>query len=329
MSSKSKVLHLLEQNRGGYISGEELAKAISISRSGVWKAINELKKEGYQITAVTNKGYCLDTESDLLSVEGMAGYLPENVDRNRIFVHKILDSTNNEAKRLAVSGGAHHTVILAEEQTGGRGRLGRNFFSPKGSGIYMSMILRPTVSTEKSVLITTAASVAVCRAIEQVTGKTCAIKWVNDIYLAERKICGILTEAVSNFETGSIESIVLGIGINFKRKESDFPEDIQGKAGAIFSEDTGGVTRNQLAAAVIGQLMELDAMLESGDFLSEYKRRSLVLGKEVQVVSGKTGKTALVEDIDETGGLVVRWADGTPGVIRTGEVSIRGLFAKE
>ncbi len=327
MKSKSRVLHLLEENRGSYISGEALARAVGISRSGVWKAVHELKKEGYQITAVTNRGYRMEPESDLLSVEGMARYLPAAVDRSRIFVYKTLDSTNNEAKRLAVDGGAHQTVVLAEEQTGGRGRLGRQFFSPKGSGIYLSMLLRPQVSAEHSVLVTTAASVAVCRAIEAVTGKECAIKWVNDIYLEQRKVCGILTEAVTNFESGSIESIVLGIGINFKRREEDFPEELRGKAGAIYRDDTAGVTRNQLAAAVIGQLAGLEDLLD-GSFLPEYKRRSLVLGREVQVVSAKESRTALVEDIDGDGGLVVRWEDGTSGVIRTGEVSIRGLFAE-
>lgn len=268
-------------------------------------------------------------QGDCLSLREMNDYLAEYVDRNNLFIHPVLDSTNTEAKRLASEGGAHHTVVMAEEQTGGRGRLGRSFFSPKGSGIYMSVILRPTCSMEKSVMITTAASVLVCRAVEQVTGKQCQIKWVNDIYADERKICGILTEAVASPATGRIESIVLGIGINFQRKECDFPEDIQGKAGAIYSDDTNGVTRGQLAAALINLLPELDEMLESGSYLPEYKARSLVLGREVQVVSGSDTKTAMVEDIDSTGGLVVRWEDGTPGTIRTGEVSIRGLFAKE
>lgn len=268
-------------------------------------------------------------QEDRLSLGEMDAYLAEEVDRANILIHPILDSTNTEAKRLASKGGAHHTVIMAEEQTAGRGRLGRSFYSPKGSGIYMSVILRPTCSMEKSVMITTAASVLVCRAVEQVTGKQCSIKWVNDIYAGERKICGILTEAVANPVTGRIESIVLGIGINFQRKESDFPEDIQGKAGAIYSDDTDVVTRNQLAAALINQLPVLDEMLENGSFLPEYKARSLVLGREVQVVSAAGTKTAMVEDIDNTGGLVVCWEDGSPGVIRTGEVSIRGLFAKE
>lgn len=329
MTTKSKVLQLLEQNRDTFISGEALAGALSISRSGVWKVIRDLKKEGYQITAVTNRGYRLEGGSDRLSVEGMAPFLPDTVDPASIHIHQILDSTNNEAKRLAVSGGADHTVIFAEEQTGGRGRLGRSFFSPKGSGIYMSLLLRPTLSADFAVRLTTAACVAVCRAIESVTGKACRIKWVNDIYLEGRKVCGILTEAVSNFETGAIESVVVGIGVNFKAVPDDFPAEIRDKAGAIFQDDTGGITRNQLAAAMLGELASLTAMARTGEFLPDYKARSIVLGRTVTVVSAKGERSAFVEDIDQSGGLVVRWDDGSTGVISTGEVSIRGLFDKE
>ena len=330
MTSKSKVLRLLEQNRGVFLSGEALAGKLEISRSGVWKAINELKKEGYEITAVTNKGYCLETSSDLLSKEGLATYLPTGFPMERVHLHKVIDSTNNEAKRLAVGGIPGGIVVLAEEQTGGKGRLGRSFYSPPGSGIYLSVLLRPNTSLEQSVMITTAASVCICRAIEAVTGKRCDIKWVNDVYCEGKKICGILTEAVTNVETGSIDSIVVGIGINFKMKPEDFPEEIRGKAGALYEDDTQGVTRNQLAAAEILELSKLEEMLESGSYLAEYKRRSIVLGRQVQVVSAGEERAALVEDIDETGGLVVRWADdNTVGHIRTGEVSIRGLFQNE
>ena len=153
MTSKSKVLRLLEQNRGVFLSGEALAGKLEISRSGVWKAINELKKEGYEITAVTNKGYCLETSSDLLSKEGLATYLPTGFPMERVHLHKVIDSTNNEAKRLAVGGIPGGIVVLAEEQTGGKGRLGRSFYSPPGSGIYLSVLLRPNTSLEQSVMI--------------------------------------------------------------------------------------------------------------------------------------------------------------------------------
>lgn len=328
MTSKSKVLHLLEQHRGQYLSGEELAKTLEISRSGVWKAVKELQKEGYAIAAGTNKGYCLASDSDLLSSEGILAYWPDG-KAELLHVHKQLDSTNSEAKRMAVSGALHGTVILAEEQSGGRGRLGRSFYSPPGSGIYMSVILHPQVSAAQSILVTTGACVAICRAIEAVTGLTCAIKWVNDIYCRQRKVCGILTEAVTNFETGTIESIVLGIGINFKRRDEDFPEDILGKAGALYQTETGGITRNRLVAAVLQELQALDEMLQTGSFMEEYRQRSLVLGKTVQVLSRGGSRTAQVLEIDDTGALVVRYEDGSDGVVNTGEVSIRGLFPND
>ena len=329
MTSKQKVLRVLEQNRGQYISGEELARQLSISRSGVWKAIKELEKEGYRISAVTNRGYCLSEINDMLSVEGILPFLRNKPDPETIHVHKVLDSTNREAKRLAVSGAANGTVVLAEEQTSGRGRLGRSFYSPPGSGIYMSVILHPEVSAEKSVLVTTASSLAVCRAVESLTGQRCDIKWVNDIYCRQRKICGILTEAVTNFETGEIESVVLGIGINFRRRDDDFPEDIRGKAGAVFQEETGGVTRNHLVAEILNELGQLDEMLRTGNFIAEYKARSLVLGKTVTLLSGGKERRAVVRDIGGSGALLVTYEDGTQGEISTGEVSVRGLFEKE
>ena len=329
MTSKQKVLRLLEQNRGQFVSGEELARQLSISRSGVWKAIKELEKDGYRITAVTNRGYCLSEINDMLSVEGILPFLNGMKEPGRLYVHKCLDSTNKEAKRLAIDGAANGTVVLAEEQTSGRGRLGRSFFSPPGSGIYMSVILHPEVSAEKSVLVTTASSVAVCRAIERVTDQRCSIKWVNDIYCRERKVCGILTEAVTDFETGAIESVVLGIGINFRRRDEDFPEEILGKAGALFQEETGGITRNRLVAAILNELDDLDRMLRTGNFIEEYKERSLVLGRTVTLMAKGEQRQAVVRDISDSGALVVTYEDGSSGEISTGEVSVRGLFEQE
>ncbi len=329
MSTKSRILHELERNRGSFLSGETLAEQLSVSRSAVWKAVNELKKEGYAITSVTKKGYRLETSSDLISREGMLPFLSADYDPENLYIYKVIDSTNSEAKRLVAKGVKEYAVILSEEQTGGRGRLGRDFYSPVGSGIYMSMVLRPKISIEKAIRVTTAACVAVCRAIEEVTGKTCEIKWVNDIYSGNRKICGILTEAVSNFETGEIESIILGIGINFRRKDEEFPEEIRGKAGALFQTETGGITRNRLIASMINQLLRLNEMIESGVYIREYRERSLVIGKTVDLVSRSSTRKARVLGIDEDGGLEVLLEDGSGEVVRSGEISLRGLFEKE
>ena len=330
MSSKSNVLRVLEEKKGESISGEELAKALQISRSAVWKAINELKKDGYQITAVTNRGYCLDPSTDLLSVEGMEPYLHHPEWKSNLSVYQLLESTNITAKKMALDNAPHGTVVFAEEQTGGRGRMGRSFVSPKHSGIYMSLLLRPRLSAQDSLLVTTAASVAVCRAIEKVTGIQAEIKWVNDIYVNQRKICGILTEAVTDFESGGIESIILGIGVNFSTAKEEFPEELQKKVGALFEVVPERLDRNQLAAEIVNQVLELCDDLRNRSFLEEYRSRSLVLGKNVQVVRfSQEPYPAKAVDIDGDGGLVLEREDGNVEVLQSGEVSIRGLFDYE
>lgn len=325
MSIKSSILQILETNRESYISGQELAQKLQISRSAIWKSIGELKKEGYKIISVTNKGYCLSDKTDVLSVIGMNPYL-ENANTDLIYIFKSVDSTNHTAKKMALEQASHGTVVLAEEQTAGRGRMGRSFHSPAGSGIYMSFILRPNLTNSDSVLITTAAAVAVARAIEQVTQIHTGIKWVNDIYVKDKKVCGILTEALTNFENGNIESIILGIGINFSTTVFGFPKDLQSKVGALFHEKPAGITRNQVAATVINHVMTLCENLHDRSFIEEYKQRSIVLGKEIEVIYGNTSELATAIDIDTNGGLIIKKTDKTIETLNSGEISIRGNF---
>ncbi|MGI6747300.1 MAG: biotin--[acetyl-CoA-carboxylase] ligase [Anaerovoracaceae bacterium] len=346
MSTKAKVLKALEENKGKTISGEELANSLNISRAAVWKAIQELRKEGYRIDAVTRKGYCLTQNSDILSAEGILPYMKRSYMSDRIHVFKTIPSTNLTAKKMALDGAPFGTVVIAEEQTKGRGRFGRSFHSPPLSGIYISFILEPRFDMTKSVLITTAASVAVCKAIEEVTGIYCQIKWVNDIFMGEKKICGILTEAVSNFENGQIEHIVIGIGINYSTNTSDFPEELQKTAGSLFGDmhtpyndnqlkdlvSNPSISRNRLIAEVINQILDINENLESRDFIPEYKKRSFVLGKEILIIPAggaqgernlSEGTTALALDIDQDGGLVVQYRDGSIDTLNSGEISIR------
>jgi len=345
MSTKANVLKTLEENKGKTISGEDLANNLNITRAAVWKAIQELRKDGYHIDAVTRKGYCLTQNSDILSVEGILPYVTRSNMADRIHVFKTIPSTNLTTKKMALDGAPFGTVVVAEEQTKGRGRMGRSFHSPPLGGIYMSFILEPRFDMTKSVLITTAASVAVCKAIEEVTGIYCQIKWVNDIYIGEKKICGILTEAVSNFENGHIEHIVLGIGINYSTNTSDFPEELQKTAGSLFGDkDTSsnddytkelnsGITRNRLIAEIINQVLDVNENLVSRGFIPEYKRRSLVLGKEILIIPpGAKGERNFAEgtsasalDIDQDGGLVVRYQDGSIDTLNSGEISIRAV----
>ena len=334
MSTKGNVLKALEENKGATVSGEDLAARLNLSRAAIWKAIQELRKEGHHIDAITNKGYSLAQDSDLLSVEGILPYVKENFMAARIHVFKTLDSTNLTAKKMALDGAAAGTVVIAEEQTKGRGRMGRSFYSPSSSGIYISFILAPLFDAAKSVLITTAASVAVCKAIEKVTGISCKIKWVNDIYLEEKKICGILTEAVTDFESGHIEYIVLGIGINYSTAHEAFPKELSGIAGSLFEEPLAdsGISRNHLIAEIINQVLEINERLESRDFIQEYKKRSFVLGKEILIIPRvrpdqerdlTEGVPATAVDIDGDGGLVVQYPDGSVQTLNSGEISIR------
>jgi BirA family biotin operon repressor/biotin-[acetyl-CoA-carboxylase] ligase len=339
MSTRANVLKTLEENKGLTVSGEELASRLNISRAAVWKAIQELRREGYRIDAITNKGYCLAPESDVLSAEGILPHVKAPFTADRIHVFKTLESTNLTAKKMALDGAAAGTVVVAEEQTKGKGRMGREFFSPPAGGIYMSLILEPRFDTAKSVLITTAASVAVCRAIENITGISCRIKWVNDIYLGEKKICGILTEAVTDFESGRIDHIVLGIGINYSTARNAFPEELSGIAGSLFEETAEAETsRNRLIAEVINQVLAINEGLEAREFIQEYKARSFVLGKEILVIPtagpGKerdltAGVPGTAVDIDENGGLVVRYRDGSVQTLSSGEISIRTIAQEQ
>ncbi len=336
MNTKEHVLRLLENCKGTSISGNQIAKELSISRAAVWKAIEELRKNGYCIQASTNKGYSLGIESDLLSSQGIVSHLKNKALGEHIFTYKSLESTNQTLKKMAADGASHYTVVVSETQTQGRGRLGRTFYSPGGSGIYMSILLKPPQisSLQSAVLITTAASVAVSRAIEELTGKQIKIKWVNDLYYNGKKICGILTEGVTDFETGNIESIILGIGINFSFPEKDFPAELEDVFGALFDVTEGlppcttsaarrVSSKNALIAAILDSLSEIQKELKDASFLKEYKQRSCVLGKQITVHSLAETFPALATDIDQTGGLVVMLSDGSKKTLQSGEISIR------
>ena len=324
MSVKESVLKILEENRETSISGEELAKYLSVSRAAVWKAINALRGEGYNITAVTNRGYQLTKDNDLLSAEGIKIFLNPKYNENYIRVYKTIDSTKQEAKKFLMDDDIPHgTVLLSEEQTAGRGRFQRKFFSPSNNGIYMSVILRPNIELSKAIHITTSAAVSICRAIENLTNKRPKIKWVNDIFLDEKKICGILTEASGNFESGRVENVVVGIGINFKTKEADFPDDIKDVAGSIFEGEEPNITRNQLVAEILNELLYMCDNLEDKSIMQEYKVLSFVLGKKVSFLKNNRLNKAKAVDISDEGALVVQYENGDLDYLNSGEVSIK------
>ena len=319
MSTKNDILAILEKERGRFISGQELAKMLKLSRTSVWKAIKGLEDDGHRIHAVTNKGYRLDEKSDLLSYEGIALFLPENLSQTPIFVHQTIDSTNTQAKRLALDGAIHGTIVVSEEQSAGKGRYNRSFFSPKGAGLYMSLILRPKADSKDLQMITVAAAVAVCEAVEELTGQKQKprIKWVNDIFLDGRKICGILSEAVTDFESSKVESIVVGAGINCRAAKEGLPEEFSPIVGYI-----GEVNRNELAAVLASKILKYSEMLDAPSLIDGYKSRSLMLGKQVSFEKDGLTYFATAIGINDYGNLIVRLECGESMVLSSGEVSV-------
>lgn len=316
MTVKSDVLKMLENNKDKALSGEAIAQKLNVSRAAVWKAVKSLKENGYEIEAVNNKGYKLLEKSDILSVPAIKNFLKEDIS---LVVLNEVDSTNTYAKKLAVAeGAADKTAVVSESQTKGRGRLGRKFFSPEKSGLYMSLILRPEMTAEESLFITIGAAVAVCRAIEKQTTFKPKIKWVNDIFLNGKKVCGILTEAGSSIENRMLEYVVLGIGVNVKH--TDFPEDLKDIAGSIESEDN--ISRNRLCADIINEFLEIYKNPNREALIKEYKEKSLILGKEIEFIKNGIHYEGKASDINSEGNLVVETKDGKE-VLNSGEVSLR------
>lgn len=324
MSTKEQILALLESNRGHSISGEYIAERLQVTRNTVWKAVKELKKDGYKIEAVTNKGYCLCEDNDILSVQGITPYLSQKGNSENIFVYDSLESTNKTAKEMAISGAEHGTVIIADRQTAGRGRYDRQFFSPPGRGVYMSFILRPArLRLETPTLITALAAVAVCEAIEAVSKKVPRIKWVNDIYLDGKKACGILTEAVTDFESGSVQWMVVGIGVNFSAYRNDFPEYLRPIAGPVFPNGSRTTTRNHLAAEIVNRISAYGDPYNRIEIINKYKKRLMMIGKRVFVTEAQEAYEAEAIDIDDTGRLIVQKDNGEIHSLSAGEISIK------
>lgn len=322
MAVKDEVLAFLENNKGLAVSGEEIAGELGVTRNSVWKAIKSLKAEGYVIEGVTNRGYTLIDSKDILSAQSIRKYIKKAQDC-QIIIMSTVDSTNNEAKSLAAKGAGEWTVVISEEQTAGKGRLGKRFSSPGKTGIYMSIVLRPAFSAADSLAITTAAAVAVARGVEDISKRKTQIKWVNDVFMDNLKICGILTEASMSFESGGLEYAVLGIGINVKRPEGGFPPELEGIAGAAYDTECGDETRSRIIAGVLDRFYECYVNLPDKGFLEEYRKRSMLTGKTIEFTAGGEPGTGVVEDIDGNAGLVVRLASGELKTFTSGEITLK------
>lgn len=318
MTTKEKLLTLLESQQGAFVSGEEIAGALSVSRAAVWKAIRVLRQEGYPIDAATNRGYRLLNQGDILSAQGAKKYLKQPLS---ITVSPTVESTNSVLRGLAEQGAPEGTVIIANAQSRGRGRSGRGFFSPGDTGLYLSLLLRPVhASPQQTVMLTAAAASAMCQAMESLGG-TPKIKWVNDIFQNGRKICGILSEAAFSLESGAPEYVVIGVGVNAYPPREGFPPELKDIAGALWQQEVPD-GRNKLAAAFLDQFFHLYATNDPALFLEDYRRRSLVVGRFVTVLLGNQARKAHALSIDDQCRLVVTYESGETAALSYGEVRL-------
>ena len=270
MSSKDRVLGILLKSAGEYVSGEAIADSLMISRNAVWKAIGLLKREGYHIEAATRRGYRLKGGSDQLH-EGSILLAADSPDL-KLHIFGTIDSTNRKAKEMALLGAPHGTAVAADSQSEGSGRHMRKFFSP-GGGIYLSVILRPRrMSFTDPEGVTAYAAVSVRKAILESTGKAARIKPVNDLFIGDRKLSGILTESISDFESGEIGWIVVGIGVNYRLKREEIPADIRDKVISLYGEEENGTPRDIIIGAILRHLLAEEITKSRDEILKEYSR---------------------------------------------------------
>jgi len=328
MSTKSDLLKILSDNDGEYVSGEKIGEILGVSRTAVSKACASLRKDGYEIESKTNRGYMLGHHGNTLLEEGISAFVKVPCS---IKVYDVTGSTNEVAKTIdldeckAEDGTPLPVVIIADKQTAGKGRLGRKFESPAGTGLYMSFVFRPGFDISRSLFVTMASAVGTCRAIESAAGKHAEIKWVNDLFYNGKKICGILTEAQSDFETGTIDRLITGIGVNCF--PGSFPPDVAYIAGSL-ADRTADFSRERLAAEMINEILPLITDPNAASFMDEYRERCFILGNNIKIHPhyNDYGIRARALAVDEEGGLVVRYLEGektgTEETLRTGEISI-------
>ena len=326
--TREAVLSLLKEAGNAYCSGQSMSRTLGISRAAVWKAVDALRQEGYEISSVPHRGYRLEQSPDRLSAGELTGALRGYALGQNIICLDSVDSTNNYAKKLADQGAPHGTVVLTDLQTAGRGRRGNSFLSPAGKGLYLSVLLRPDLPPADVVNLTAWIAVAVCDAVEQVIGERPGIKWTNDLIVRSKKLCGILTEMSLEAETGDLQYVVAGIGLNVAQTEADFGTEVASLAISLEQALGRQIRRADLAIAIIRALdgMMADFPHEKAAYLERYRADCLTLGREVRLIRKGEAQIAFAEAIDEDFALVVRHQNGETEPVSAGDVSVRGLL---
>lgn len=307
------------------VSGAELCKTLGVSRAAVWKAVEALRKEGYEIEGRSAVGYRLTAAPDRLNAAELRA--ADGVVGREVVCLDTVDSTNEEIKRRALAGAEAGLVVTAETQTGGKGRRGRSFQSLPGKGLYLSVLLKPNVPLDQVSQLTAWTAVAVCRAIETVCGVHPQIKWPNDVLVDGKKLCGILTEMGVEAETGALGYVVVGMGTNVSQTTQDFGPELSDLATSLHILGAE-VTRRELALALIAELDRMNAAFPHGreEYFDAYTRRCVTLGREVLLIRGDETTQATAEHLTGEFKLVVRRPDGMLETVSSGEVSVRGLL---
>ena len=313
ISTRQALLQALSSAGGRYMSGQQLAGALGVSRAAVHKAAAALTAQGYALEAAPRRGYRL-AGGDPFCAEAVGSYPAP------VYLYDTLESSNRTAKLLALDGAPHGTLVLTAHQSAGRGRLGRRFESPAGKGVYCSVLLRPEMPAASAQTATIRAAVAVCRAVQALCGLELAIKWVNDLYYQGKKVCGILTEAGTDLESGPLEWLVVGIGLNRTSTAADGPPALAAKAGSLYPGGPAPVSRAALAGAIARELLALCA---GGECLEEYRARCFGPGHWVTVCAETETYAARALAIDDEGRLVIRRENGREEALRCGEVTTR------
>lgn len=323
MKTKDKVLSALLNHREEDLSGQALADNLGISRNAVWSAVKTLQKDGVPIQALANKGYRLPPTYDPLQ----ASYFKETLGAVApLWVYPTVDSTNNQLKSFAREGAFHGSAVLADHQSAGKGRMGRSFYSPALTGLYVSVLLKPGPSFQVGLNTTLKAAVLAARCLEKYGTPPIGVKWVNDLYTSQGKVGGILTEATINMENGMVDTVVVGVGINLLPPEGGFPKDIANRAAALFTPENYRPIKNPLAQDLVKAYRKLLETDQDANLLSEYKERSVVLGKEVVATVGDHNIIGTVIAIEDDGTLVLQKPDGQLEHLMSAEVSLRGHF---